>query len=163
MIASYLSPKLVGRDSHKGGGHAVFAQEAVPQGELLVVWGGVVLTAAQLDPVAGDLAYLGVQVEEDLYLWPPTAGPADWVNHSCAPNAGISGQMVLVAMRDIAVGEEICFDYAMTDGSPYDEFECLCGAPTCRSRITGNDWQLPALQEAYRGYFSLYLVRRMNP
>ena len=27
-----------------------------------------------------------------------------------------------------AAGEEVCFDYAMTDGCAYDEFECVCGA-----------------------------------
>ena len=159
MISSYLSPKLEGRESHKGGGHAVFAVEPVAKGELLVVWGGVILTAAQLDQIAGDLTYLGVQVEADLYLWPPEAGPADWVNHSCAPNAGLDGQIALVALRDIGVGEEICFDYAMTDSSPYDEFVCQCGAQECRGRITGQDWRIPALQQAYAGYFAPYLAR----
>ena len=140
----------------------MFALAPVAQGELLVAWGGVVLTAEQLPLVAGDLAYLGVQIEEDLYLWPPEAGPADWVNHSCNPNAGLDGQCVLRAMRDIAVGEEICFDYAMTDSSPYDEFDCLCGAANCRGRITGRDWQIPALQTAYAGYFAPYLARRIR-
>ncbi|HMY16300.1 MAG TPA: hypothetical protein PKA58_08205, partial [Polyangium sp.] len=52
-------------------------------------------------------------------------------------NAGLDGQIVLRAMRGIVPGEEICYDYAMSDGSDYDEFECTCGTPDCRQQITG--------------------------
>jgi hypothetical protein len=69
---------------------------------------------------------------------------------------------VLVAMRDIASREDISFDYAMTDGEPYDEFTCACGAPQCRGRVTGNDWRLPELWRRYEGYFSPYLQRRID-
>jgi S-adenosylmethionine decarboxylase len=49
----------------------------------------------------------------------------------------------------------------MTDGSPYDEFDCTCGAPGCRRRVTGSDWQRPELQARYAGHFSPYLERRI--
>ena len=65
-------------------------------------------------------------------------------------------------MRPIGPGEEICFDYAMCDGSCFDEFECDCGAPNCRRTITGNDWQNPELWERYAGYFMPYLQRRID-
>lgn len=58
--------------------------------------------------------------------------------------------------------EEVCFDYAMSDGSPYDEFDCTCGAADCRRRVTGNDWCRPELQQRYAGYFSPYLQRRIE-
>jgi hypothetical protein len=67
-----------------------------------------------------------------------------------------------VAMRDIAVDEEICFDYAMSDSSDYDEFECGCGSPNCRKRISGSDWKKPELQKRYKGYFSPYLQQRID-
>ena len=89
-------------------------------------------------------------------------GAADWVNHSCDPNAGLVGQIVLVALRDIKVGEEICFDYATSDGSPYDEFECGCGSRLCRHHVTGDDWKLPELQKRYEGHFSPYIQRRID-
>jgi hypothetical protein len=73
----------------------------------------------------------------------------------------MSGQIGLIAIRDIEVGEEVCLDYAMCDGSDYDEFECSCGAPNCRGRITGEDWKRPELWERYDGYFSPYLQRRI--
>ena len=67
-----------------------------------------------------------------------------------------------MALRDIQPDEEVCFDYAMTDSTPYDEFECHCGLPTCRKIVTGNDWKLPELWAKYQGYFSPYLQRRIE-
>lgn len=144
------------------GHHGVFAIELVKAGEILVIWGGSVYSSAELERIPN--LSLGVQVDDDLYLvpHPEEVGPGDWVNHSCQPNAGIGGQISVIAMRDIAPGEEVCYDYAMTDGSPYDEFTCECNTPTCRKRITGNDWQIPVLWERYDGYFSAYLQRRIE-
>jgi hypothetical protein len=64
-------------------------------------------------------------------------------------------------MRDIGVGEEITFDYAMSDSADYDEFDCSCGTPLCRRRVTGDDWMRPDLQHRYAGWFSSYLARRI--
>ena len=83
------------------------------------------------------------------------------LNHSCEPNCGLVGQTLLVAMRDIAPGEEMCFDYAMCDASDYDEFRCLCEAPTCREVVTGSDWRDPDLRTKYHGWFSPYIARRI--
>ena len=79
------------------------------------------------------------------------------INHSCAPNCGLSGSALLVAMRDIVTDEEITFDYAMSDASDYDEFACMCGQPACRLAVTGADWRDPEIQAAYDGWFSPYL------
>jgi hypothetical protein len=159
---SYLSTKLEGRPRPKQEDKGVFACQMVKAGEMLVVWGGEVFTWERLIRMPLHMRRLSLQVEENLYLVSSQEGPADWVNHSCDPNAGMSGQIVLVAMRDIAPGEEVCFDYAMTDGSPYDEFECQCGAHNCRRYVTGNDWRQPELWERYAGYFSPYLQQRID-
>ena len=69
---------------------------------------------------------------------------------------------MLVALRDIAVGEELAYDYATTDGSDYDEFECdVRQRAACRGKVTGHDWMLPELQLRYRGTFSPYLAKRI--
>jgi len=157
----YLSPKLVGlkrSDDERG----VFAKQPISQGECLAVWGGTIMTATQLRQQPLLMQKLSVQVDEDAYLVSFQEGPADWMNHSCNPNAGLQGQISVIALRDIAIDEEICFDYAMSDGSPYDEFDCRCGSPHCRGRITGNDWQRSELWERYYGYFSPYLQRRIE-
>lgn len=59
-----------------------------------------------------------------------------------------------VAMCRIVPVEYVCLYYAMTDGSPYDEFGCSCGLSDCRGYITGNDWKRAELHERYKGYFS---------
>ena len=69
---------------------------------------------------------------------------------------------MLVAMRRIEEGEQLCFDYAMADTDPYDEFDCRCGTELCRGRFTGEDWMLPALWSRYDGWFSTYLQRRID-
>jgi hypothetical protein len=82
-------------------------------------------------------------------------------NHSCEPNIGVQGQIVFVAMRDIAAGEELTHDWATTDDDEY-EMACNCGTPSCRGVVTGQDWRRPELQARYRGYFSWYLQRKID-
>lgn len=161
---SYLSPKCaVVNDPGKGGGHAVVALEPIAKGEPVCVWGGRIVSPEEVAALPEPERSHAVQVEEDLYLAVIEPDePSSYVNHSCNPNVGFSGQIVLIAMRDISAGEPICFDYAMSDGSPYDEFECRCGAPQCRGRVTGDDWRNPALWDRYAGYFSPYLQRRID-
>lgn len=160
---SYLSPKLEARPRSEKDGYGVYARELIRAGELLVGWGGAVITGQQLPPPAAGTRQHHLQIEEDLYLAPiRPPEPADFVNHCCDPNAGLSGQIVLVALRDILPGEEVCYDYAMSDGSPYDEFDCNCQSPHCRKRVTGNDWARPELWERYAGHFSPYLQRRID-
>lgn len=159
----YLSPKLEVRPDPDKGEFGVFAREAAQAGEVLVVWGGNIVTEERLAELPDVTQHHSVQIDEELYL--ATVGdlePADYVNHSCEPNLGLRGQITLVALRDIQPEEEVCFDYAMTDSTPYDEFECHCGLPTCRKTITGNDWQRPDLWAKYQGYFSPYLQRRIE-
>jgi uncharacterized protein len=162
-LHSFLSGKLEGRSFPGKGGKGVFATERVEKGEILTVWGGIVVPGSRFFEFTDYARTHSIQVEEDLYLMPLTGDdPADYFNHSCDPNAGLYGQISLVAMRVIEKGEEVCFDYAMSDSNPYDEFECSCGSPNCRGKITADDWALPDLQKRYEGYFTPYLQRRMD-
>jgi hypothetical protein len=151
------------RPNPKKGTTGVFANSWIPQGELLVVWGGNIVPGVLLAALPEEIVRYSLQVEEDLYLVTVT-GPeaADYINHSCDPNAGMSSSISLVALRLIAPGEEICYDYAMSDSTPYDEFTCACGTLRCRNRVTGNDWQRPELQARYAGFFSPYLQQRIE-
>lgn len=160
---SYLSPLLEARALSTKGSFGIFAREPLYQGDLVAIWTGTIVTEEELERVPPELRPYVVQVEEELYLLSePPIEPADYVNHSCQPNAGMSGQIAVVAMRDIDAGEEVCIDYAMCDGSPYDEFECGCGTPSCRGLVTGNDWMMAELHERYAGYFSPYIQRRID-
>lgn len=158
---SYLSPKTESRPHPQKGNCGVFAAAPIRKGELISLWGGRIVGADQIDPSMPNFTQQILQIEDNFYLATPAMEDADCFNHSCNPNVGMSGQIGLLAMRDIESGEEICLDYAMCDGSNYDEFDCTCGSPNCRGRITGEDWKRPELWERYEGYFSPYLQRRI--
>jgi hypothetical protein len=135
----------------------------IEPGELIGVWSGRIVTADELDALPEEIRRHTVQVEETLYLASTTANePPDFINHSCEPNAGLDGQIAIVALQRILPGQEVTIDYAMCDGSPYDEFECACGTPSCRGRVTGDDWKNPVLWKRYAGHFSPYLRRRIE-
>ena len=159
---SFLSPKCVVHPAPNRGGHTVVARETIAKGELIVVWSGTLVSGEELSGMPATVRRYSLQVEEDQYLVSLSdCEPPDYVNHSCDPNSGLSGQITLVAMRDISSGEEITYDYAMSDGSPYDEFTCSCGSPHCRGHVSGDDWRRSELWRRYAGYFSPYLQRRI--
>ena len=145
-----------------GKGHGSVASAPIAAGEVVAAFGGRCVTRDEFELLPAGQQVRSVQIDEHLFLaGAPEPEPADFINHSCEPNCELSGHVVLVARRDIAAGEELSYDYATTDGSDYDEFECACGTPSCRGKISGHDWMLPELQLRYRGSFSPYLARRI--
>lgn len=143
-------------------GMGVFASANIPAGTTVAGFGGHVVERAEFDGLDEELRTHSIQIDERLYLVSaPPFEPADYVNHACEPNCGIIGSCVLVAMRDVEAGEELCYDYAMSDTNDYDEFVCECGTPSCRRLITGGDWKLPELQGKYAGFFSAYITRKI--
>jgi hypothetical protein len=143
-------------------GWGSFATEPIAAGTTVAAFGGWIVTRETLSTFSDDRQGRSIQVDEDLYLVSDeTPEPGDMLNHSCEPSCGLVGATLLVARRDIEVGEELTFDYATCDSSDYDEFTCLCGEPSCRGVVTGLDWTKPELQEKYAGWFSPYLQRRI--
>jgi uncharacterized protein len=159
---SYLLPALEVRWIPTKQRHGVFARLPIPAGTVLTVWSGRIICARDFLRLPPERQRAGIQVEEDLFLVAPASEPSEHFNHSCAPNAAMSGQIVLVARRHIDAGEEVCMDYAMSDGIIYDEFDCDCGSPACRGRVTGDDWRRPELWARYPGGFSPFLQRRID-
>lgn len=155
-----LNPKCLAAPV-AGTGEGLFAREPLEPGETIVEWTGRVLDGRELLRVDAPLRANSIQIGDDAFLVPERLAPGDRVNHSCAPNAGLRGDRTLVAMRAIAAGEQIGYDYATSDGCDYDEFDCRCGAPGCRGRVSGDDWRRPELQARYRGWFSPYLAARV--
>ncbi len=159
--ASYLTPKVTVRDAGRKG-LGLFASEPVAAGETIAGWGGAVMHRTDFDRLSEHRRVHSIQIDEDLYMvGPDEPEVADYANHSCEPNAGIVGNVLLVAMAPIRVDDEVCFDYAMADTADYDEFVCECAVAGCRRLITGADWRRPELQDRYRGFMSSYIARRI--
>jgi uncharacterized protein len=157
---SWLSPLAV-RRSAGAKGMGIFAADPIPAGTTVAGFGGSVVDRAGLDATADEIRTHALQIDDDLFIASELPfDDADYVNHSCDPNCGIVGSILLVTMRDVGAGEELCFDYAMTDSDDYDEFECSCSTALCRGTVTGSDWKEPELRDRYRGWCSAYLDRR---
>ncbi|MBS3092553.1 SET domain-containing protein [Candidatus Pacearchaeota archaeon] len=164
MESSWLNPKLSVMVSEKHG-KGIFAKTNILKGERLAIFGGDILLIDEIDDLPEELQEYPVQIEERFVLYNKTLKKpdnTDFFNHSCDPNAGVNGQIFLVAVRDINKGEEITFDYAMTISESVGsnivfEMDCNCGYENCRKKITENDWKLPELRERYAGYFSQYI------
>ena len=159
MSANFLSAKCRVRADLDGWGSC--AAEPVAAGETVAAFGGRCVSREQLADVGSELTH-AVQIDDDLFIVTEIGSPpGETIAHSCSPNCGIVGGILVVAMRDIGPGEPLSFDHAMTMGCDLHEFRCACGSPTCRQVVTGRDWLLPELQIAYRGYFSPYLAKRI--
>jgi len=161
MGVCFITPKARPMATSSTGFGSV-AVESIAAGEVVAAFGGRCVTRAEFDLLPGSQQVRSLQIDDELFLaGAPEPEPADFINHSCEPNCVLSGSVILVAARDIAAGEAVTYDYATSDGSDYDEFECACGSASCRGKITGHDWMLPELQLRYRGSFSPYLARRI--
>ena len=165
-MSSYFSPKIEKRKSQKGGG-GLFAREKISTGEVVIDFStgsGSIIPMRDMDNLYSRGFDYGIQVGEN-EVFAATDDQeledADFLNHSCDPNCGIGGSLKIVAMRDIEAGEEITFDYAMSESSHY-EMPCRCGDKICRSVITGEDWKRSDLQKRYKGYFSDYLAKKIG-
>jgi uncharacterized protein len=165
-VASWISPKAAKARPSGIAGRGLRAKQPIARDEVVAVKGGHVVDGAGLAELPELLRNSDVQIADDLHLVALTEQEYEpvmlFLNHSCEPNVGFAGNVVLVAMRDIATGEELTTDYALFDD--YDgEMTCGCGTPSCRRMVHGRDWRRPELQARYGRYFSWYLRRRFDP
>lgn len=163
-VSSWITPKATKGLPSAIAGRGLVAIDAIHQGEIVAVKGGHVVTTEVLRELPEPLGNSDVQIADGLHLVALSEEEYEpvmlFINHSCEPNVGFGGNVVLVAIRDIEVGEELTTDYALFDD--YEgSMECRCHSVSCRRRIDGRDWQRPDLQEKYCGYFSWYLARKM--
>jgi uncharacterized protein len=161
---SHISEKAAVKESGIHG-KGLFAISPIAKGEIVCVKGGHIFDRETLRAMPEWYRAAEIQIAENLFIGPLSEaereGSMIFSNHSCDPNIGVQGQIVFVAMRDIAAGEELTHDWAMTDDDEF-EMECRCGAASCRGTITGQDWRRNDLQEKYRGYLSAYLAEKIK-
>jgi SET domain-containing protein len=164
MPSSYRSPRTAVRPSPIHG-RGLFAARPIRAGDVVAIKGGHVLDAAALRRVRSRVAASYIQVGDGFYLGAASrrevARNKLWLNHSCEPNVGIRGEITFVAMRAVAAGEELTYDWAMEENAPA-RTRCRCGSPRCRKWLTGRDWRRPELRRRYRGFFSAYLADKIR-
>jgi len=83
-------------------------------------------------------------------------GTAMFINHSCDPNCEtdeINGRVWIRAIRDIAAGEELTYDYCLYDGE--DDATCNCGAPNCRRTMYSSEELKKRTREKPQASFKL--------
>lgn len=163
-IKSYRSPKTEARGSGIEG-KGLFATKEIKKGEVVFVKSGHIGNKEEALRYDRELGEYSLQVADDIFLFPTTKEEVEdtaiFINHSCGPNVGPDGQIVFVALRDIRIGEELCYDYAMTTDYDY-ELKCECGSKQCRKVITGKDWQRKDLQEKYGSHFTYHILKRIR-
>jgi hypothetical protein len=143
-------------------GRGVFATRRFLRGETVIVGRAVEHPSAR--------TRMSVQLDWDRHV--EMDAPATLLNHSCAPNLGVRENewcaYDFVALRHVFPGEELAFDYAMTEHSLIAPLSCCCGSSACQGQIqpwSGRDedwrernatwvarylWVAPALPPAER-------------
>lgn len=165
LVSSYITPKARKGVASGIEGRGLAALAPVGAGEIVAIKGGHIVATAALRSLPERLQNSEIQIADGFHLVALEEAEYElvmlFINHSCEPNVGFAGNIVLVAMRDISAGEELTTDYALFDD--YDgTMECRCGTPSCRGTVSGRDWQRPDLQRKYGSYFSSYLLRRLS-
>ena len=161
-VRNYLSPLAEARKTASKG-YGSFAITPISMGTIVATFGGTIMTRINFETRPLEQRGRSIQIDVNQFvLGPESRESGDSINHSCLPNCGMRNATQLIAMGPIAVGEELTYDYAMSDTSDYDEFECACGSDRCRRQITGDDWQLPELQSRYQNMFSPYVQRKID-
>lgn len=164
-IHSLLSPKCQIQTSPING-KGVFAVEPFAEGELVAVWGGKIYTTEEVSRLAEIFPQFNthtVSVCEGYFLGSENLfefDDAELFNHSCDPNVGIRGQLIVVTRRQIIKGEELTFDYDTTEIAA-EPFECQCKMPDCRKLIDGSGWRDLRFVKRNRKYLSWYILEKV--
>ncbi|MDQ0073269.1 hypothetical protein J2W34_005077 [Variovorax boronicumulans] len=147
------SPQLAGRriqmrrsDVH---GNGVFAVDDLAEGETLIEYKGEVINWKEAlrrhphDPAQPNHTFY-FHIDDGRVIDGNVKGnDARWINHSCEPNCEADetdGRVYIKALRNIAAGEELNYDYGLIIDEPYtpkllSEFPCWCGSEQCRGTL----------------------------
>ncbi len=127
-------------------GLGAFAVRPIPKGTRIIEYTGERITPEQADERYDDDAvenprtYLFTVDKKTLVDATHEGNEARFINHSCEPNceAVIEDKRIYIeAVRDIAPGEELTYDYHLERPGRFRKewrelYACHCGAPNCR-------------------------------
>lgn len=132
-------------------GRGVFADTSFPEGTRIIEYTGKRISHEEADAQSRDddpsrehHTFL-FAVDNDVCIDAASGGnEARFINHSCAPNCEVvieDGRVFIHALRDIARGEELVYDYWYTTDESYSMSElrriypCGCRTPKCRGTL----------------------------
>jgi SET domain-containing protein len=132
-------------------GKGVFALQAIAAGETILDYQGEVIDWDEAlrrhphDPAQPNHTFYFHLDDGRVIDGGVNGNSARWINHACEPNCEseeVDGRIVIKALRDIAPGEELFFDYRLVIDERYTaklkkEYACWCGAPSCRGTMLG--------------------------
>ena len=130
-------------------GKGVFALHAIAKGERILEYKGELITSKEADRRVPDdpedpSHTFFFSVDERWVIDAHHGGnAARYINHSCDPNCEteVEGKRVFIdAIRDIAPGEELHYDYHLEYDGRHTaaikaQYACRCGAPKCRGTM----------------------------
>lgn len=130
-------------------GNGVFAVQDIAEGETLIEYKGEVITWKEAlrrhphDPAQPHHTFY-FHIDDGHVIDGGVKGnAARWINHSCDPSCEADeqdGRVFIKALRNIAAGEELSYDYGLVIDEPYTEklkadFPCWCGSENCRGTL----------------------------
>lgn len=130
-------------------GKGVYAVRDIAAGDTLIEYVGEIITWEEAqarhphDPANPNHTFY-FHIDESRVIDALYGGNSSrWINHACAPNCEADeqhGRIFIKALRDIAAGEELNYDYGLIIDERYTkklkaEYPCWCGAANCRGTL----------------------------
>lgn len=130
-------------------GNGVFAVQDIAEGETLIEYKGEIISWEEAlrrhphDPAQPHHTFY-FHIDDDRVIDGNVDGNASrWINHSCEPSCEADeqdGRVFIKALRNIAAGEELSYDYGLVIDEPYTkklkaDFPCWCGSEQCRGTL----------------------------
>ena len=130
-------------------GKGVFAVTDIAEGETLIEYVGQIISWEEAqakhphDPSDPNHTFY-FHIDEQHVIDAKVGGNSSrWINHACDPNCEadeVAGRIFIKALRNIAAGEELHYDYGLIIDERYTpklkaEYPCWCGSPQCRGTL----------------------------
>jgi SET domain-containing protein len=119
----------------------VYTSTPIRKGARIVEYAGPRITPEEADRRYDGVSRTYLYGLEDGNTVIDGEGLGAFLNHSCDPNCEvdeINGRVWIFAMRDIAAGEELVWDYNLYDDEA--PAPCQCGAANCRGTMYSEEW-----------------------
>ena len=125
----------------------IFAKESIAKGAVILYLKGT---------ISSQPTKFTIEIGANRHLTLPAVRNTDdeldycwqYLNHNCEPTGYLNtAELTFRALRDIAAGEEINFNYLTTESEMAVPFACNCGSTNCFGLIRGHHFLSPAETE----------------